>query len=1170
MTPIDYFRWIFIISNSDSAHKMDFVSTFNCNGRVNYHDWQLNEEGLFLQGEVERVLFPQDSYPFHCADIKLFNHVLPAATVILNLKHFVKCLDMQLKILCRYESYTHSLNSEKNENIDYYSIRTMVCEFIVYIRTYLNSIKANFESLRVINAEIEKDFESLFITIKKFLGRLRNIPDATFHYVASNVGNKSKQPEFHLYHMHIELRWLFISLLYIRNIYWQYATEDETDDLQHIQRTVINDLLYISLKIFEMSSSTDLKQRTPYNCTCIRELWLMLQIFIDSLADRQKSKTFWDYVNICMDQLLSKTSVEDKQPFWCEGIDCSLSCSRNPELFCIWMICHLSLLYGYNADGVYLQFNCSRIRPNNEQLEKILKTYICKGGKDGQRDEIDEELTLMIPLLHSLLVNWWQPRVSVISLLWDCFHKRLDQPFLLQTSGPWTLSVDKKTPMDILKQIKSRLDDYSEYVKESSYGLFLRLLGTFLKKYYSKSDTKHWNQIKSRIFSKYSKSKIQELSLTGLYNFLSLFITLAITADTINVCSVLLNLLPSIKELNIENDKKTNLIWKGKLVVLLLYNEFKLNISSIACSFTDMVNTISCCKNDNSRAMMINFVDVLSITFSSSVEMDLEEHLLIGGWIDRYLLECPRNKLGTLIKMLIDIFEKCLALKTLNTNLDGVEKMLDALWSYVACRVRQLVFDPIITSDHYQDLSKLAVMFTLEALRDPVTAKKHKHSAVSLFQHFAASIIVKDVRITRHYLVLILQDPQVIQKMKNEVKNFDTILVQAWIKCSILGYGTNEDETEILRDYVLQLNEIREILLRSHDLQEFQTSNESILIFIMCSMKKRNLLRTEQERLQYDTRWRQYFSHIEKWVLTPITDDVKESELSFWIYRCIGTLILCCSSILYVKNQPNNMLKALLNKAVLSSEHSSQLYIKSFGKKIFSMVLLGIETLNYRSDITLQVLIRDLFEQYMPLLITDINSITNYKVSDSLLKCFRDAKMDFMRLIFEMLTSNFLLISSDNNMHKHSYLVMLLLRNLLKGGQNYASHIIDFIITICTPNIFGCYMKIHDHHPHKQHTIDFISNIMSNPYYKENGTTREKLNNEISSIVQKYLSVSPQQTFELLRSISIIRVDIIKSLTPQITQILFDLEKNRRPTVASLRYSWTQLQEFVQKLEENI
>lgn len=109
--------------------------------------------------------------------------------------------------------------------------------------------------------------------------------------------------------------------------------------------------------------------------------------------------------------------------------------------------------------------------------------------------------------------------------------------------------------MDILKQINDRIDGKFERSKESSYGMFLyligefdrivslrcihcavkiNLLGTFLKKY-SKTDSKYWNQIKGRVYTKFSKSKVEEFSESGLYNFISLLITLAITADTINV-----------------------------------------------------------------------------------------------------------------------------------------------------------------------------------------------------------------------------------------------------------------------------------------------------------------------------------------------------------------------------------------------------------------------------------------------------------------------------------------------------------------------------------------------------------------------------------------------------------------------------------------------------------
>lgn len=46
---------------------------------------------------------------------------------------------------------------------------------------------------------------------------------------------------------------------------------------------------------------------------------------------------------------------------WCRTIDPSLTDCKNSELFCIWIIYHLSLLYGYSTDGVYLQSSSPRV-----------------------------------------------------------------------------------------------------------------------------------------------------------------------------------------------------------------------------------------------------------------------------------------------------------------------------------------------------------------------------------------------------------------------------------------------------------------------------------------------------------------------------------------------------------------------------------------------------------------------------------------------------------------------------------------------------------------------------------------------------------------------------------------------------------------------------------------
>ena len=128
---------------------MDLCLTFNCNGKVNSNDWELSKESLFLRGELENVLYPQDECSLSDMDVQLFDCTVPAATAVFDLKHFNKCLDMQLKILSRHETYNQVLYS-KTDDIDFYYIRRIICEFILYIRTYLNRGCGISQTLRFI------------------------------------------------------------------------------------------------------------------------------------------------------------------------------------------------------------------------------------------------------------------------------------------------------------------------------------------------------------------------------------------------------------------------------------------------------------------------------------------------------------------------------------------------------------------------------------------------------------------------------------------------------------------------------------------------------------------------------------------------------------------------------------------------------------------------------------------------------------------------------------------------------------------------------------------------------------------------------------------------------------------------------------------------------------
>lgn len=69
--------------------------------------------------------------------------------------------------------------------------------------------------------------------------------------------------------------------------------------------------------------------------------------------------------------------------------------------------------------------------------------------------------------------------------------------------------------------------------------------------------------------------------------------------------------------------------------------------------------------------MMMNFVDTLNIVLSGNEKMDLGEYHFIGGWIDRYLLECPKNRIASLLGMLANVFEKCIGLVQVSCDNSG-------------------------------------------------------------------------------------------------------------------------------------------------------------------------------------------------------------------------------------------------------------------------------------------------------------------------------------------------------------------------------------------------------------------------------------------------------------------------------------------------------------------
>ena len=79
-------------------------------------------------------------------------------------------------------------------------------------------------------------------------------------------------------------------------------------------------------------------------------------------------QTFWDHVNLILNDILLTNKREEKVS-WQSNVENNLPDCKNPELFSIWLIYHMTLLYGYSNDGFYLNCRSTRVILINLSIE---------------------------------------------------------------------------------------------------------------------------------------------------------------------------------------------------------------------------------------------------------------------------------------------------------------------------------------------------------------------------------------------------------------------------------------------------------------------------------------------------------------------------------------------------------------------------------------------------------------------------------------------------------------------------------------------------------------------------------------------------------------------------------------------------------------------------------
>lgn len=80
---------------------------------------------------------------------------------------------------------------------------------------------------------------------------------------------------YHLLHLNLELRWQLLCL--------QYAIFPEKTGFNHDLQDMLDQYLTELVALAASVKSEDYNKSHPFFCTCVRQFWLMLQVFADKM-----------------------------------------------------------------------------------------------------------------------------------------------------------------------------------------------------------------------------------------------------------------------------------------------------------------------------------------------------------------------------------------------------------------------------------------------------------------------------------------------------------------------------------------------------------------------------------------------------------------------------------------------------------------------------------------------------------------------------------------------------------------------------------------------------------------------------------------------------------------------------------------------------------------------
>ncbi|XP_012877806.1 PREDICTED: protein MMS22-like [Dipodomys ordii] len=736
------------------------------------------------------------------------------------------------------------------------NIRQQCVTFLHYVKVFIFrclKVQADEDQVPVHPYEAsESQLPSVLIDelhgLLLYIGHLYELPSINLGAFVNQNHIKKFPPCWHLLHLHLDIHWQVLEILHIlgeklkRVVYGQQFVNLAGDNLTSVGlfeehcENLLYDLIRLSLNRYDKVRPFESLTSHPCPCACIKELWVLLIHLLDHRSKWSLSESFWNWLNKLLKTLFEKSSDQRRPPV-------PVIQSRDPLGFSWWIITHVASFYQFDRHGVADKMR--QMKSNWNFIEELLKQSIT--AQDGM---LEEQLRMYLHCCLTLC-DVWESNISIVTILWEYYSKNLNSSFSVSWL-PLKGLVSIKSPLSMLEMVRTCCQDKQDhdlYKSSSSYTIFLCILAKVVKKAMKNNGPHTWKQVKGRIYSKFHRKRMEELTEVGLQNFFNLFLLLAVVAETEDVASRVLDLLNFLKPAFLTSQRV--LIWKGQMAFLLMYAQKNLDISVLAKKFAyefqEKAKEFLVSKNYEMVqrhalwTLLSIYIDGVQEVFETSYCLYPSHENLLNDGFSMLLPACQESELRTVLNFLQAILARirsihqqlCQELQRENvdlitqTSLSAKERHLAAiasvLWKHFFSFLKSQRMAQIVP---LSQLADAAADFTLLAADMPSTAPSdlQPQPVISIIQLFGWDDIICPQIVTR-YLSHVLQNSTLCETLFHSgYVPFQSLTVRSWIRCVLQMYTKNSEpndifidinpEQAVVKEYMEQLTELTRLLFK--------------------------------------------------------------------------------------------------------------------------------------------------------------------------------------------------------------------------------------------------------------------------------------------------------------------------------------------------------------------